>query len=87
MISMARLSTLLALSTSLLIAISGCTSTGPAPADRRQMTFVSPLDLPYRYQPIRVPARDKHIFREAADPTVVFFQGRYWLFASHSYGY
>jgi hypothetical protein len=56
-------------------------------SDRRQATFANPLDLPYRYQPIRVPGPDKRPFREAADPTVVLFKGRYWLFASHSSGY
>jgi len=55
--------------------------------DRRHRTFVNPLDLPYRYQPIKAPRPGQRIFREAADPTVVFFKGRYWLFASHSYGY
>jgi hypothetical protein len=55
--------------------------------DRRLATFVNPLDLPSRNQPIRVPAPEKRPVREAADPTVVHFKGRYWLFASHSYGY
>jgi len=33
------------------------------------------------FKKLRVP------FREAADPTIVFFKGEYWLFASHSLGY
>ena len=49
--------------------------------DRRLRTYANPVDLPYRYQTF-TPA-----FREAADPTVVVFQGRYWMFASHSKGY
>ena len=50
------------------------------PADRFA-TYANPVDLPYRYQPARLP------YREAADPTVIRFKGRYWLFASHSLGY
>jgi beta-xylosidase len=50
---------------------------------RRLATFANPIDLPYRYQPrTRGPS-----YREAADPTIVRFKGRYWLFASHSKGY
>lgn len=59
---------------------------GAAP-DRRMSTFANPIDLPYRYQPIKDPKATTSVFREAADPTVVFFKGRYWLFASHSHGY
>lgn len=55
--------------------------------NRRLATFANPIDLPYRYQPIRDPKATKAIFREAADPTIVFFKDRYWLFASHSHGY
>jgi len=44
-------------------------------------TFCNPLDLPYRFQ-LEAPSR-----REAADPTLVRFQGEYWLFASKSGGY
>ncbi len=49
--------------------------------ESRFATFANPVDLPYRYQRWKAP------FREAADPTVVRFKGRYWLFASHSKGY
>jgi len=58
-----------------------------ANADRRMATFANPIDLPYRYQPVRIPGQGKSVYREAADPTIVFFKGRYWLFASHSHGY
>ena len=44
-------------------------------------TFCNPLDLPYRFQ-LDAPNR-----REAADPTLVRFNGEYWLFASKSGGY
>lgn len=50
--------------------------------DRRLSTYANPVDLPYRYQP-PAPAP----YREAADPTIVYFKDRYWLFASHSLGY
>jgi xylan 1,4-beta-xylosidase len=49
--------------------------------DRRFKTYANPIDLPYRYQ------SSSRAYREAADPTVVTFNGRYWLFASHSKGY
>lgn len=85
MVSKGKLALGVALSTAL-----GCLAASPAPAsgtDRRLATFVNPINLPYRYQPIRIPQPGKSVFREAADPTVVFFKGRYWLFASHSHGY
>jgi hypothetical protein len=47
----------------------------------RPQTFCNPLDLPYRFQ-LDAPSR-----REAADPTLVRFNGEYWLFASKSGGY
>jgi xylan 1,4-beta-xylosidase len=54
----------------------------PAPADRpAPRTFANPLDLDYRFS-LAAPSR-----REAADPTVVQFQGSYFLFASKSGGY
>ena len=52
-----------------------------ATAARRFRTYANPVDLPYRYQSL------VKIHREAADPTLVRFGGRYWLFASHSKGY
>jgi xylan 1,4-beta-xylosidase len=44
-------------------------------------TFCNPIDLPYRFT-LKMPSR-----REAADPTLVFYKGEYWLFASRSGGY
>ena len=44
-------------------------------------TICNPLNLSYRFQ-LDEPSR-----REAADPTVVFFQDEYYLFASKSGGY
>ena len=47
----------------------------------RAATFCNPLNLDYRFQ-LDEPSR-----REAADPTMVVFDGQYWLFASKSGGY
>jgi len=44
-------------------------------------TFCNPIDLSYRFQ-LEEPSR-----REAADPTIVWFKDRYYLFASMSSGY
>lgn len=44
-------------------------------------TFCNPVDLSYRFQ-LEGPSR-----REAADPTMVWFRDRYFLFASKSGGY
>ena len=46
-----------------------------------QSTFCNPLDLNYRFE-LEAPSR-----REAADPTVIVFKDRYYLFASKSGGY
>lgn len=55
---------------------------------RRFRTFANPVDLPYRFQPPAIPFKETRVpFREAADPSVTFFKGAYWLFASHSAGY
>ncbi|MFD1611483.1 family 43 glycosylhydrolase [Sphingomonas tabacisoli] len=73
------------------LACAGALATPAAAASgqgNRFQTYANPIDLPYRFQapyaPIKRPAVP---FREAADPTVVFFKGEYWLFASHSLGY
>ncbi len=44
-------------------------------------TYANPMDLPYRFE------LDKPSRREAADPTIIFYRGEYWLFASRSGGY
>lgn len=44
-------------------------------------TFCNPINLPYNFQ------ADGVTRREAADPTIVVYQGRYWLFASKQKGY
>jgi hypothetical protein len=48
--------------------------------------FCNPINVPYRYQFKRDP-RDHYrlsVNREAADPSLVLFQGKYYLFASMS---
>jgi hypothetical protein len=47
----------------------------------RILTYCNPMDLSYRF------ALDDPSRREAADPTVVWFRDRYYLFASKSGGY
>jgi xylan 1,4-beta-xylosidase len=49
-----------------------------ATAQNKQTTVCNPLNLSYRFQPQK-PSR-----REAADPTMVVFKGKYYLFASKS---
>lgn len=53
------------------------------------MTHVicNPLDLAYRYQDVRTPFAGRSVHREAADPTVVLYRGRYYLFASMTRGF
>lgn len=45
------------------------------------LTVANPVPLSYRFQP-SLPSR-----REAADPTVIFYKGEFWLFLSKSGGY
>lgn len=44
-------------------------------------TWCNPVNISYRY------SLDGKGYREAADPSVVFYQNKYWLFASKSGGY
>ncbi len=44
--------------------------------------YCNPLDIPYKFQHYRGSAH-----REAADPTLVYFRGKYYLFASMSKGF
>ena len=52
------------------------------PSDNPQ-TFCNPLNLNYEYQK----GTSYNGGREAADPAVAIFKGKYWLFASHNEGY
>ncbi len=49
-------------------------------------TFCNPLDLGYRYQHF-LEGEKRFASREGADPTLVFFKGRYYLFVSMSAGF
>ena len=49
-------------------------------------TYCNPLDLGYRYQHMKEGERIAG-FREGADPTLVFFKGKYYLFVSMSAGF
>ena len=44
-------------------------------------TYCNPLDLGYRYQHMKEGPRTAG-FREGADPTLVYFKGKYYLFVS-----
>lgn len=52
-----------------------------SPAAKGQTTFCNPLNLPYNFQS---PGLTR---REAADPLVVLYQNKYYLFASKQIGY
>ncbi len=56
-------------------------------AATRPATWANPVDLPYRFRIAKQRPANVQNWREAADPTMVFFQGEYWLFASKSGGY
>ena len=53
----------------------------------RPLTFCNPLDLPYRFTPKDNFLAKGASCREAADPTVVFHKGQFWLFAARCGGY
>ena len=46
--------------------------------------YCNPINVPYHYQfnMDRDPDGGMHINREAADPSMIFFKGRYYIFAS-----
>ena len=64
-----------------LAALAVVVAAGQLLAVELRPTFCNPLDLPYRFM-LDQPSR-----REAADPTLVRFDGEYWLFASKCGGY
>lgn len=47
----------------------------------------NPLNLPYRYQDLRPMSGGRTVHREAADPSVIRYRGRFYLFASMSAGF
>lgn len=58
----------------------GC-SRKPQPGANEPSTLCNPVDISYRFG-VEEPSR-----REAADPSIVWFKDRYYLFASKSSGY
>ncbi len=48
-------------------------------------TYCNPLDLGYRYQHMKERKTLSH--REGADPTLIFFKGKYYAFVSMSAGF
>jgi hypothetical protein len=51
-------------------------------AQNKTVTFCNPMNLNYRFQPT-----GRLAYREAADPVVTIYDGKYILYASHSGGY
>ena len=47
----------------------------------------NPLDIAYRFQDLRPLGDERSVHREAADPSIVRFRGRYYLFASMAGGF
>jgi xylan 1,4-beta-xylosidase len=65
----------------LLVAILLCSCRQAKEESVPPLTFCNPMNLDYRYQ------ADPPSRREAADPTVILFKDKYFLFASKSGGY
>lgn len=64
----------------LFLMMSNCQVTTES-VESKEKTFCNPIDINYRFS-VEYPSR-----REAADPTVMWFRDRYFLFASKSGGY
>ncbi|SDZ49471.1 family 43 glycosylhydrolase [Herbiconiux ginsengi] len=47
----------------------------------------NPIDLPYRFQHIRLPDGTRTVHREGADPSIVRFRDRYFAFVSMTRGF
>jgi xylan 1,4-beta-xylosidase len=54
--------------------------------EARQRTICNPIDLPYRLQNLSIGPK-RFVCREAADPSVVMFRDRYYMFPSMSGGF
>jgi hypothetical protein len=48
----------------------------------KEKTFCNPMNLNYRFQ-----TSSRNSYREAADPVITIYKGKYFLYASHSGGY
>jgi xylan 1,4-beta-xylosidase len=56
-------------------------------SSRKPAIICNPVDLAYRFQDVRSTGTDRSVHREAADPSIVYFQDRFFLFASMSGGF
>ena len=52
----------------------------------KRQTFCNPLDLSYRYQHMLIQG-ERSVFREGADPTLIFYKGTYYIFVSMASGF
>jgi xylan 1,4-beta-xylosidase len=52
-----------------------------------QSTLCNPLDIPYRFQDLSFGPFYRAVFREGADPSLIEYKGRYFLFISMSGGF
>jgi xylan 1,4-beta-xylosidase len=64
-----------------ILYLTGACAGKKVPQDIETITLCNPMNLSYRFQP------DEPSRREAADPSVIWFGDRYYLFASKSGGY
>lgn len=51
-------------------------------AQDKEKTYCNPMELNYRFQ-----LSSRQSYREAADPVITIYKGKYFLYASHSGGY
>ncbi len=65
----------------LIYCLAGCKNNEPEAGADTPLTFCNPVDISYRF------CLDEPSRREAADPSMVWFRDRYFLFASKSGGY
>jgi hypothetical protein len=61
----------------------------PTTHERQPMeaAICNPLDLAYRFQELRFLGLDRTVHREAADPSIVRYRDRFYLFASMTNGF
>ncbi|KUK75728.1 MAG: Beta-xylosidase, partial [Proteiniphilum acetatigenes] len=61
-------------------------SDSTAAAGRSQTTYCNPIDIDYTYMSHYRAERDVS-YRSGADPAVVNFRGKYYMFVTRSHGY
>lgn len=60
--------------------VSNCSTNTNAQTIKSSTTFCNPVDIPYMFQP-------DGKYRSAADPVIVLYKNKYWLFVSKNDGY